>query len=230
MALDYLNRAIEIEPDYRLALSLAAWCHARKVTYIWTSAPDETKAEGLRLARLAGDLNNDDPMVLTMLCAAHSIVGDLDTASVLIDKALALDPNSAIAWNRSGWVNSLLIRPEVSIEHFQRAIRLSPFDPMNFNCLIGIGCSHWAAERYEEALCWLRKGMLESPDLMWPLRAVAACLGQLGRISEAREVVRRYSEAYPGITISKGMAHTAYRDADFVRRFIDGLRRAGLPE
>jgi adenylate cyclase len=229
-ALNHLNRAIGIEPDYPLALSLAAWCHARQVTYLWTSAPDEAKAEALHLAKLAGEVNNDDPMVLTMLGAAHTVIRDFGTASALIDKALALDPNSAWAWNRSGWLNSYLNRLDVSIEHFQRAIRLSPFDPMNFNCLIGIGASHFVAERYEEALSWLRKGMLERPAAVWALRGVAACLGQLGRISEAREVVRQCREIHPGMTISKVIAHSAHRNAAFLRRYAEGLRRAGLPE
>ncbi len=222
IALNHLNRAIEIEPDYPLALSLAAWCQAQKVVYNWTPALDEAKAEGLRLARLAGDMQNDDPLVLTMLCAAHSVVGDLDTASALIEKALALDPNS-------GWLNTYLIRPDVAIEHFQRAIRLSPFDPMNFNCLIGIGNAHFAAERYEEALSWWRKGMLERPDLTWPLRPMAACLGLLGRISEAHEAVRRLRQGYPDITISKIMAIVPHR-GDYACRYAEGLRRAGLPE
>jgi adenylate cyclase len=60
------------------------------------------KAKGLHFAKLAGDLNNDDPTVLTMLSSAHFEVTDLEVVSALIDKALALDSNSAIAWNRSG--------------------------------------------------------------------------------------------------------------------------------
>jgi adenylate cyclase len=228
-ALDHLSRAIEIERDYPLALALAAWCQARKITYNWTSALDETKAEGLRLARLAGGMQNDDPLVLTMLCAAHSVIGDLDVASALIEKALALDPNSAMAWNRSGWLNTYLIRPEIAIEHFRRAIRLSPFDPMNFNCILGIGNAHFAAGRYEEALSWWRKGMLERPDLTWPLRPMAASLGLLGRISEAREAVRQLRQGYPDITISKIMAIVPHR-GDYARRYAEGLRKAGLPE
>jgi adenylate cyclase len=127
-ALEHLNRAIEIEPDYALALSLAAWCQTRQVIYNWTTASEQAKVKGLHLAKLAGGMNNDDPMVLTMLSAAHTVIGDLDIASALIDKALALDPNSAMAWDRSGWVNHFLMRPEVAIGQFQRAIRLSPFD------------------------------------------------------------------------------------------------------
>lgn len=229
-ALCHLNDAIKIEPEYPLALSLAAWCHARQIAYNWTPMHAEAKAEGLRLAKLAGDVNNDDPLVLTMLCAAHSIIGDLDIASILIEKALALDPNSAMAWQRSAYLNLFLFRPEIAIEHFERAMKLSPFDPMNFNCLIGIGQAHWVAQRYEQAVSWIRKGMVERPDLIWPLRMIAACLGQLGRVSEAREVVRQLLLAHPELTISKVMAITAFRDPDFCLRYAEGLRKAGLPE
>ena len=230
IALDLLKKAVDINPDYPFALSLSAWCWARQVTYHWTPLADEAKAEGLRLAKLAGDMHSDDPIVLTMLCAAHSVVGDLDVALALIEKALALDPNSAVAWSRSGWLNAYLVRPEVAIEHFQRAITLSPFDPMNFNCLIGIGFAHYAAERYEEALSWYRKALLECPDLVWPLRQVAICLGLLGRISEAREVAQKFRQANPDITISQIMATAPIRDPDFRRRHAEGMRRAGLPE
>jgi adenylate cyclase len=226
-ALNHLSKALEIEPHYPLALSLAAWCQARQVTYMWTPTPDLAKAEGLRLARRAGDMNNDDPTVLTMLCAAHSVVGNLDIASALIEKALVLNPNSAIAWNRSGWVNNYLQRPEVAIEHFQQAMRRSPFDPMNFNCFFGIGLAHFVAGRYEEALFWNKKGMVEHPDLLWPLRTAAACLGQLGRISEARAAVQQLRQGE--ITISKIVA-IPYFHGEWALRYAEGLRKAGLPE
>ena len=228
-ALNHLQRAIEIEPDYPPALALAAWCQARKVIYNWTPAHDEAKAEGLRLAKLAGDSNNGDPMVLTALGAAHSVIGDLERAAALIEKAVALDPNSAMAWNRSGWVNAFLDRPEIAIEHFERAIRLSPFDPMNFNCYFGIRNAHFAAGRYEESLAWCRKGMLERPELLWPLRSMVACLALLGRIDEAREAVQLLREGYPDITIAQIIAITPHR-GDYVRRYAEGLRHAGLPE
>jgi adenylate cyclase len=179
-ALEHLRRAIEIEPDYPLALALAAWCQARRVIYNWTPALDEAKAEGLRLAKSASDANSGDPAVLTALGAAYSVIGDLERAAVLIERALALDPNSAMAWNRSGWLNAYFDRSEIAIAHFERAIRLSPFDPMNFNCYFGIRNAHFAVGRYEEALAWCRKGMIERPELVWPLRSMAACLGLLG--------------------------------------------------
>jgi adenylate cyclase len=71
--------------------------------------------------------------------------------------------------------------------------------------------------------------MLERPELIWPLRSMAASLALLGRVTEAQEAVRRLREAYPDITISKIMAITPHR-GDYLTRYAEGLRRAGLPE
>src|SRR5262249_40172899 len=147
-ALKLLNQAIAIEPDYQLALSLAAWCHAQQSVYNWTADLDLARGEALRLAQAATGLGGEDPTVLTVLGAAHSIVRNYEIAARMLEKALTLDPNSAWAWNRSGWLESYLSRPEVAIEHFERALRLSPFDPMNFNAFIGIGGAHFVAGRY----------------------------------------------------------------------------------
>jgi adenylate cyclase len=71
--------------------------------------------------------------------------------------AAMLDPSSAWAWNRSGWLQSYLEHPEIAVEHFERSIRLSPFDPMNFNACIGIGFAHFVAERYADAAFWYER-------------------------------------------------------------------------
>jgi tetratricopeptide (TPR) repeat protein len=49
-------------------------------------------------------------------------------AQTLIERALTLDPNSAWAWNRRGWLNVYIREPDRAIQHFQRAMRLSPID------------------------------------------------------------------------------------------------------
>ena len=229
LAIDHLNRAIEIEPDYPLALSLSAWCQAQKAIYQWTLFSDEAKAEALRLAKLAGGMNNDDPMVLTMLCAAHTVVGDLDIASALIEKALALDPNSAIAWNRSGWVNHYFMRPEVAIEQFQRAMRLSPFDPMNFNAYIGIGAAHFVAGRYADTALWIEKGLIDRPGATWAYRELVAAYALLGRDADARAGLARLLKEYRDLTVSKVLSALVYSEPT-LDRIAEGLRKAGLPE
>jgi adenylate cyclase len=71
-ALKLLDQAIAIEPDYQLALSLAAWCHAQQSVYNWTAEPEIVRAEALRLAQAAATAGDEDPTILTVLGAAHS--------------------------------------------------------------------------------------------------------------------------------------------------------------
>jgi adenylate cyclase len=140
----------------------------------------------LRLAQAATALGGEDPTVLTVLGAAHTIVRNYEIAARMLEKALTLDPNSAWAWNRSGWLESYLDRADTAIEHFERALRLSPFDPMNFNAFIGIGGAHFVAGRYAETARWLEKGLLENPGATWVYRNLVPTYALLGRDADAR--------------------------------------------
>ena len=63
-ALDLLNRAMEIDPDYAPAAAFAAYCHAQLVLYNGTHSPSQERALALLLSDRAGILDQDDPLVL----------------------------------------------------------------------------------------------------------------------------------------------------------------------
>ena len=65
--LDLLNKALELDPSYPLALALAAWCHAQGSVYNWAADIEASKREALGLAERAADLSADDPLILTVL-------------------------------------------------------------------------------------------------------------------------------------------------------------------
>jgi TolB-like protein/DNA-binding response OmpR family regulator/tetratricopeptide (TPR) repeat protein len=216
-ALKLLDQAIAIEPDYQLALSLAAWCHAQQSVYNWTADLDRARSETLRLAQAAAALGGEDPTVLTVLGAAHTIVRNYEIAARMLEKALTLDPNSAWAWNRSGWLESYLDRADTAIEHFERALRLSPFDPMNFNAFIGIGGAHFVAGRYAEAALWFEKGLLENPGATWVYRNLVPAYALLGRDEDARAGLSRLLQEYPDLTISKVMSALVFSQSTLDR-------------
>jgi adenylate cyclase len=229
-ALKLLSQAIAIEPGYSLALSLAAWCHAQQVVYNWSADPEIARAEALRLAQTAiAAGGEDDPTILTVLGAAYTIVYNHDVAARFLEKALALDPNSAWAWNRSGWLQSYRDHPEVAIEHFERALRLSPFDPMNFNVFVGISGAHFVAGRYSEAALWAEKGLLERPGATWVYRNLVGIYARLGREADARAGLARLLNEYPDLTISKVVSALPY-SRPALDRVAEGLRKAGMPE
>lgn len=230
-ALHLLGESLRLDPEYPLALALASWCYAQQVVYQWADRPDEARDEGLRLARVALEHDSSDPMVLTALGAAETVlVRDLDSAAIHINKALALDPNFAWAWSRSGWVNSYLGDSAKAIAHFEKAMRLSPFDPFIFACYHGIGMSHFTEGRYEDAALWIEKGIRERPNLVWQYRTFAAALAQLGRIDEARAAADLLMQHYPHLSISEFIAAVPRKGDDVLARLADGLRKAGVPE
>ena len=175
------------------------------------------------------DLAEDDPFVLTVLGAALTITKQYQAGLLMIEKALALDPNSAWAWNRSGWLRVFLDDPETGIGHFEKAIRLSPFDPMVFNAYVGIAAAHFVAGRYETSVDWYEKACLTNPKAVWINRILAPAYVFAGRQKEAEAAVRKLLAAYPGLTARAVRSVQSFSER--VRdQMSEGLRRAGLPE
>ncbi|HXQ09707.1 MAG TPA: TIR domain-containing protein [Caulobacteraceae bacterium] len=228
-ALDLLDKALAIDPDYPLALSLAAWCHAQRLVYTWTSDTEESGALALKLAERAAELSGDDPLILAVLGAVHTFLHNLGTARILLERAVAIDPNAAWAWSRLAWTDAYSDRPAEAIEKFERALRLSPLDPMNFNNWVGIGSAHEIQGDLDQAIAFYRRGLSERPHAEWLYRHLASALAGAGRMDEAREAYARMLRVYPDMTATK------FRDAMVFSpatrdRMVENLKTLGLPD
>ena len=224
-----LEKALRLDPTYPMALSLAAWCRGQRVVYNWSTNIAEDKRETLRQAQVATALAPDDPFILTVLAAALTLTHEHQRAIAMLDRALALDPNSAWGWNRSGWLHNYQNDPEVAIQHFERSLRLSPFDPMAFNCDMGIGCAHFIAKRYEQAAVWQEKALMAKPTAAWIHRTLAPAYALAGDMEKARESVAELLKTYPEIAISDVLKAMAF-SKEVMGRFAEGLRMGGLRE
>jgi adenylate cyclase len=226
-ALDLLNRAMEIDPDYAPAAALAAWCHAQLVLHNGTRSPSEEQARALLLSDRAGILDPDDPLVLTARCGVHTMTGQFDLAGALIARVLALDPTLVWGWERSGWMNAFAGRPETAIEHFDRANRLDSRPP-SANRMIGIGCAHFDAGRYEQSAFWKRKALQEQPGTAWINRTLSVSYARLGErmaALDSLDALHRYS---PDLTIGRIVSAIPFT-RDFLDRVSEGLDDLGLP-
>jgi adenylate cyclase len=228
-ALELLGRALEIDPDYPLALALAGWCHAQHSVYNWATDLAEHRALALKLAERAAQLSADDPLILAVLGTVHTILRNFGTARVLLERAVALDPNAAWAWSRLGWLETYADRAAPALEHFERALRLSPLDPLNFNNYVGIASAHAVAENYGEAVRHFNRALEERPHADWILRNLAAALAGAGRMDEARDAFARLMRNYPDLTVSKVREALVFSPA-FLDRLAANLRKLGLPD
>ena len=227
-ALDLLHRAMQIDPDFALSTALAAFGHAQLAVHNGTPSPGGEKRCALQLAERAAILGPDDSEVLTARCAVHTIAGQFDVAGTLIARALALDPTSGWAWERSGWLKTFSGEPETGIAHFGNAMRLDPSCPSNANRFVGFGCAHFDAGRYQQAALWMEKALREQPSPIWVNRTLCVTYARLGERSAAHGSLAALRQYCPDLTVNQVLASLPF-PPDFMGQVANGLGDLGLP-
>ena len=226
------QRATELDPGYASPYGMAAMCILLGKTNGWLIDPDQEIADGVRRARRAAAVGRDDPTALwaSGYCLAY-LAGELEIGAAHIERALALNPNLAAAWSASGWVLIYLGEPSNAIERFERAIRLSPLDPLAYFGSTGLCAAYIFAGRSDEAASWATKASHEQPNWASSVRLAAIAYALSGKIVEAREAMARLREIDPTLRLGNParVASPFRRPEDLARR-TEGLRKAGLPE
>jgi adenylate cyclase len=228
-ALELLEKALTIDPEYPLALSLAGWCHAQRSVYNWADDIAKSQASARSLAERAAEMNGDDPIILTVLGAVHTFVRNYGTARVLLERAVTLDSNAAWAWSRLGWLENYADQPQKAIGNFERALRLSPIDPMNFNNYVGLGSAHEVAQEYDKAAAFYRRALEERPNAGWIYRNLASSLSGAGRVEEAKLAFAEMMRNYPDLTVAKFKQAMVFSTVP-LNRMAENLRKLGLPD
>jgi tetratricopeptide (TPR) repeat protein len=230
------RRATELDPTYASAYGFGVWCIVVCQTNGWLADPEREIIGGVKLARRAVAVGMDDPVALASggIGLAH-LAGELENGMAYIDRAIVLNPNMALAWNMSGLARVFLGEHADAIVRFERAIRLSPFDMLAHDFYTGMGFANLFSGRYDEAASWARKAALERSEWAVAARIEAIACALSGRIVEAQEALARMRAIDPDVRLShlasqkRGVA-LRLRRAEDRALFIEGLRRAGLPE
>ena len=230
-ALRLFNSAIELDPDFAAAYARATYCYVHAKTSGWISVTGNEIAEVTRLAQRAVELGKDDAMALAASgWALTFVVRDLGGGAALIDRALGLNSNFAEAWFYGGWMTIYLGEPELAIERFARAMRLSPLDPWVTRMRSGTATAHFLLGRYDEAASWAAMGLQDNPDYPPGLRIAAASNAMAGRPEQAHKAMARLRQLNPALRVSNLKNLVGPWHAEGFSRFEEGLRRAGLPE
>ena len=119
---------------------------------------------------------------------------------------------------------------ETALPILDQAIRLSPRDPL---LVIWHLCKGWAAllsERYGEAVEFTTQAVDANPEFPDNHAVLAAAHGHLGKLAAAGRGIRRVSAAHAGLTAADERLNRPVWRAEQRQRFLDGLRKAGLPE
>jgi adenylate cyclase len=227
-AIKMARRAIELDPKLALAYAhLASWIQRQRM-YGWTQ--EEETAEGVRFAHQAVLLEPHDSIVLTESAFALAHLNfDLAMAIPWLDRALALNPNSAQAYGRGAIVRNFAGAYETAADHAQRALRLSPFDTWIHAFTKALGDSHLFRRQFPEAVEWLSKSAQQNRIHAPTFLHLSSALARVGRMEEARAAMVRLLELRPQSSLTWQRSLRRFPEEDF-EYVLEGARLAGLPE
>ena len=139
--------------------------------------------------------------------------------------ALKLDPNNADTWAMLSELMVLSGRPNDALANIEKALRLNPHPPGWYYWFLGQ--SQYLDRQYDRAALTLRR---EETYRLACRRTLAAALAQLGRLDEARREAEIFMVSNPHFTIHHWVELQRFRDEAACQHFVDGYRKAGLPE
>lgn len=219
-----LARAVSLDPEYAEAYRWLAMNHW--MGWVHSGGPTASSRHvALELARKAVAIDPNDAgsrWVLAYLLAYDRSFAESDAEFA---KAIELDPNEADAWAALSDIAVLAGRTEEGLEHIRKAFRLNPF-PASWYYLT-LGQAQYAAGEYAAAIETLRRDETYRTSSR---RFLAASLAQLGRIDEARAEAELFLVGNPQFTTGHWATTEPFRDAATLEHFVDGYRKAGLPE
>ena len=226
-----LRQAIAQEPDYAAAHAAYAYWNLFLILQNWTPDREATRAEASEHAERAIRLDPRDARAITI--AGH-IRAYLDRrqheAIALHDRALALNPNLAMAWAFSGFAHLYIGDCPEAERRMRRYKQLSPLDPNAFHYDVAL-CGIALINRDYESAVAIGRGLNEiNPSFNSAARPYLAALGLLGHTAEAAVVCRRMLAIDPGFTIKDFSANSPFERQQDRELLARGLKLGGAPE
>lgn len=226
-ALRLLNESLRLDPKSAVPHAYAAWSYEQRFFRGGFHAADKTAAIGH--ARIALSLGADDPQALSIGAFAYAnMTHDYGTALGALDQALKMNGNSALAFGFSAMLGSFTERYERAIEHALKALRLSPFDPLNYHPYCALAPSYLFTGQFAEAVSYATLAVQSNPLFSPPHVFLVASYAHLD-LDAARAAGQRLLEIAPDFTISGFLRNEVYRP-HLMQEIAEALRKAGLPD
>jgi TolB-like protein/Tfp pilus assembly protein PilF len=227
MAAQFLKKALKLDPEYATAHAHLAWCH--QIGFHHGGWDEADKMAGLRHARMATTAEVDDATALAVGALVIGLLAhDTDAALNAIERAVSVNPSSAAAYFHGAFLYGLWARSVSAASYGQRALRLSPFDPLAYHAHMALTFAAIQEDRYDEAVVHASKLAQVSPNFGSHVMTYAVALALAGRMDEARPVCARALEIEPSWSIRT--ARTVLGDSKLAEKYERAFRLLGIPE
>ncbi len=224
------RRAIELDPNYASAYAGLGMGYSLDYQNHWSDAPEKSLDQAQRLVDEAIAKDDKDAFARFVAAVVATWKKDYERWARESDKALALNPNYALALLTRGNVHIYTGEPTKAIPYIERAMRLDPGGPQQGQYVHFLGTAYFVAGEYETAATCFKDRITINPTTDLSRALLASALGHLGRHEEARQVWHELKEINPRYSYADHFARLPFRDPADADKLTDGLHKAGLVE
>jgi adenylate cyclase len=226
LAEKFLHQAIDLDPTFSAAYGALAGAQDQTAYYNRRTL-SETLSLAEALARRAVALDGADAEAGAILGNVLWRRGDYEGALSEAERALATAPNLASGYQTLGAALIFSGRPKEGVVALQRSIRLDPRDPRSAVRLSRMALGFYFAEEYAATVDVAKQAIRSYPTFPNPYRWLAAALGQLGRVEEAKEALRQAIAVLPDAFERTVRGRVPWMRPEDHAHMLDGLRKAG---
>ncbi len=227
-ARDLFQQAVEADPNYSFALAWVGITHWFDVRFGFSSSPAESALQVSKLAAWVLEQDSPEPYALMVVAMDRGLSGKFDEAVELLRQAVALSPNDAFL--KAALSRHLVFAgyPKEGEVMVREAMRLNPFFPNYYLGILGNALEQMG--RYDEAIETLRAAIVRDPRYFSAHLRLASLFALTGHLEEAKFEVTEILRLAPQYNLSRAASFYLTTDLEMQQRFIEGLRKAGLPE
>jgi adenylate cyclase len=225
-ASQFFEEAVALDPEYPDPYIRMGEIHMHEARLGMSKNPQKSIGQALELAQKALALDESHPWVHNLLGFIYLRKRQYEKGIAACERAVALSPNNVESLSYLGLALSVAGRPQEAIPYLEKAIRLNPVFPMPATFFLGD--TYRVMDKCEDAIPLLEKALRWQQGYMVLLN-LAACYSALGREEEAESSVTQFLKLNPKFSLERFAKQMVHRGA-VKERFLDNLRKAGLPE
>ena len=227
-ALKLFEKAIALDPGFARAYADSAYVLANRVISGWSQTPDDDIRRANEFAERAQALDDSLPQVYHAISSIALAENRLEASIAAAQRAIELEPNYADWYAVLASQLNYGGRPKEAIKMIQTAMRLNP--RYGFFYVWIKGHAHFMMQDYAAAIAEFEDVVKRNPDFPRGRLYLAASYAQSGQIDEARWEANEALALLPDLTIETQRQTAPYKEAADMERYIEGLRKAGIPE
>jgi TolB-like protein/Tfp pilus assembly protein PilF len=225
----FLRRAIERDPNFAPSYAAISEIIFRRGVFGWSKNPNESD-EAVEFGRKAVSLDSEDVFARTGLGAAYMARCEHERAAREFEIAIKLEPSHFQAHHLLGSAHVWSGKAAEAIPVLETAIRLGARNPRVGVAMARLAEAHLFLGNYDAAAEFARRGISEPFGGIWKCAVLVATLGHTDRSAETQQALKELLERMPTFTCAYFEAHSPVTHEPFRKIYLDGFRKADVPE